>query len=487
VTQQKTTNSINGKLVCYLAISACICFGVGGCVSDAHEIDLVDKDTGTSEPQDTGSPDTGDGDTGEPEEKPPELPEVCELVLVREAGVDVSQQELAGDGDGSFPDIQFNDGFSNALAAWAYYDFTTDEQWEIQTASYTVTASEVDGETVYERRVDDYVYPTSSGPVARDPALVAGDGEYGMVWRDGRWDPECDRAAPLECALELAFTTLDEDGNVIGDATDPIQLTSGADLKYRPSIASIPGGYLVTWTETRDAEHVLMGARIDSSGNILDSQILSDSDEVDRPSGGPVAANEELAVVVWAPLQKNKIVARVWRHSDPAPSEEVFVISDEGGELLRPKITAGDEGFMVIWSARIDVDMELYVRPLHSDGEPVSTAQRATWTPGAILSADVAYGLDSFAVAWTSHTANGAEECAISSSCPDQVFAAPIDEDGALSGQPVMLSNDKNRCANVELSWDGLGWTAVWESNRTVVSGTVQRRWQLFYGQMVCP
>ena len=55
-------------------------------------------------------------------EKPPELPESCELITERVGGEDVGQQKLAGAGAGSLPDIRYSPTFSNALTAWAYFD-----------------------------------------------------------------------------------------------------------------------------------------------------------------------------------------------------------------------------------------------------------------------------------------------------------------------------------------------------------------------------
>jgi len=65
------------------------------------------------------------------------------------------------------------------------------------------------------------------------------------------------------------------------------------------------------------------------------------------------------------------------------------------------------------------------------------------------------------------------------SSCQRQVFATALAADGSPRSTAVLLSDDPNRCRDIDISWDGSGWTAVWELWRNL-------RYQVFWGRMVC-
>ena len=202
-----------------------------GCTG-SNNTPAEDTETHKEIPEDSG---TVDHDTGDPVEKPPELPDLCELMTEIEAGQPVGQKKLSGRGDANAPDIQFNPALSSSLTTWAYYDTPNAVlEWMIQTASYTVTSTEVDGGLDIEGVVGDIRNPTPPGAVAQDPSLAAGEEGYGLVWRDGRWDSSCSASNLSECHRELAFMTLDANGDPAGDAAEPVQLTTGADLKYRP-------------------------------------------------------------------------------------------------------------------------------------------------------------------------------------------------------------------------------------------------------------
>jgi hypothetical protein len=452
-----------------------LCWGITGCASG-----------GNTPPRDTEPPkeiptdsETVDRDTGDPVEGPPELPDLCELMTKIEGGEPVGQKKLSGKGDANAPDIQFNPTLSSSLTTWAYYDSPNAVlEWMIQTARYTVTAAEVDGGIAIEGVVGDIRNPTPPGAVAHDPSLAAGEDGYGLVWKDGRWDSSCSASDLTGCRRELAFMAIDADGDPTGDTAEPVRLTTGAELKFRPAIAAVPGGYLVTWTEMEGTQPVLFGARLGPTGNIDAMSQLSDEASLYEASNAAVAANDKLAVIAWTTHDRNRIVARIWYHDRSGPSDEVTVISEVGNELLRPKIAAGENGFMALWSVRQEMDTEIYVQPLDAEGEPILEPHRATWTSTDVVWADISGSGSAFAMAWANERKNGEEEC-VREECSEQIFAALIGEDGAPASAPVMLSNDPNESRRVELAWDGEGWTAVWETMRL-------NRWQVFYGQMVC-
>jgi hypothetical protein len=124
------------------------------------------------------------------------------------------------------------------------------------------------------------------------------------------------------------------------------------------------------------------------------------------------------------------------------------------------------------------MDVELFTQKLSGAGKPEGDAHRATYTERDVIHSALAWNGSRFALAWLAASANGAEDCHVST-CNVQVHVTELDDGGAPASTAVKLSDDPNPSSNLALAWDGGGWTAVWQLPR-------YQRQQIFYGRMTC-
>ena len=260
------------------------------------------------------------------------------------------------------------------------------------------------------------------------------------------------------------------------DSREPVQITMDATITTPPDIAATTSGYVVVWVEEGETGPRLKAVALTEKGNPGTVQLVAEEGSVDRSMPISVAAVGDSVVVVWSPKQQNQILAQKLNGNAEVDGEAQVV--DEGVMCLDPKIAASDSGFMVTFGKQPFKDLEIFSRPLDINGVPTGDVNRITFTTVDADSPAVAWNGSSYAVAWISSLANGEERCA-HADCNAQVFAAQLGEDGALSATPVQLSDDPNPASELELSWDGSGWTAVFELVRL-------RRQQVFLGRMVC-
>jgi hypothetical protein len=475
-----------------LSSVALICLITLGCSDDDDAKGVVDS--GDAQPKAGTDSDTGGGTAAtEPtqtdtsivpeHERPPALPALCQLITYELGGEETGLTEITARGDdGRRPGIQFNEGTGNGgLMTWA--NFTNIEEgvgrWEIVVAPYWTSDLPSDAGIVQEGVVGDVMRPATSGPTAESPSLANKGVEFGMVWQDGRWDPSCQVTDAQACHLDVAFLKVDAQGTATGELPIPEQVTFDASLDVAPAVAATSDGYIVSWVETRESVSLLMAARLDEAGVPISTQKLSDDQrEVEVNSDAAIAANDLRAVAVWAPKGRDNLLVRAWDHASAAPEPAPRLVNNEFEEYYNAKIVRGGNRFLVSWASPIDGDYEIFTQVLDASGKPTGGSHRVTFTDVDVSSSNIAWNGTSFAVVWESSKENGVATCAVEE-CSDQVFASLVGLDGAPISAPVQFSSNINDSDNAVISWDGVGWTAVWQ-----LLG--QNRWRIVYGQMTC-
>ena len=220
---------------------------------------------------------------------------------------------------------------------------------------------------------------------------------------------------------------------------------------------------------------VALPATGDPGGSVPTPVQVSQTAGVDNP-GISIAAVGTTAVAVWLATGQQEVMARKL-NLDATTSGGAFAI-DDGLSVIGPAIVAGSGDFLVSWSRRTVDDFEVYTRILDEAGSPQGDMNRATWTVDDIVGSRPAWSGSSFALLWLSNRDNGAQEC-YDPACENQVFVAELDEYGAPRTAAVQFSTNPNPCAFPALSWDGIGWTALWELRQNM-------RQQIVRGRMTC-
>lgn len=456
-----------------LGIFAVFTIGCGGTKKNEE------VDTQTSPPPDTETSSGQETDTpSETEEPAPEFPELCVPQTELIGGEAVRQLTLTDDGSGIYPSIAVNPETNDALFVFAHIDADT-KIWQIKTAAYKTSAEagEADGGLVYTRELKDVTVPSSGNAGSLNPSAVYGHGAFSMVWLDGRYNSACTADTIDTCGLDVLFLQTDEDGSALGE---PVTLSNedlGAPVG-RPAIAVLPDGFLAVWTVVSDGDARLAAGLLDTTGALVDKAFLLGNFVTDDSASPSVAVNDEAAVIVYNDADRQGVSALVWPHKDDEPPEEPISISEASDRNKNGVAAAGAEGFLVAWHGSKDGETQILVRALNAEGEVSGDIQQATWTEGVGAPAVAALD-DTYAVAWTSAYEKGSDECAVPDWCASQIFVAIVDEHGQAAAEPVRLSEDANDSSNAMIAWDGVGWTAVWQTERTY-------RTRLFFGQITC-
>ncbi len=427
-----------------------------GCAKDKGPDPWIDSGIDSGTDTDTDTDTDSDSDTGE-DETPPDLPSDCSATSVNIL--------TSGTGDGRTPSIAHD---IETLMTWAYDDsgVAVPANWLIQMATFVPDG----GVSVQE--------PMSTTIIARKPDMASRANTFGVVWLDSRWDTSCTAALQNDCNLDIAFMRFDPAG--IPDDTTPFRITEAAGLKTRPAIVGTDDGWLVAWLQPDTIDDgtmmaVALPATGDPGGSVPTPIQVSQTEDVALP-GISIAAVGTTAVVVWLATGQQEIIARKL-NLDATTSGDAFAI-DEGLSVIGPAIVAGSDDFLVSWSRRTVDDFEVYTRMLDAAGSPTGDMNRATWTVDDIMGSRPAWNGSSFALLWLSNRDNGAENC-YDPACENQVFVAELDEHGTPRTAAVQLSTNPNPCGFPALSWDGLGWTALWELRQNM-------RQQIVRGQMTC-
>ncbi|MFO8070311.1 MAG: hypothetical protein R6V85_00430 [Polyangia bacterium] len=449
---------IVSMLVALLAAGAAACSdddggfvtGDGGPDADADtDADAdVDADADTDADSDT--------DTGE-DETPPDLPQDCSELSVN--------QPASGEEDGRWPALAHGDG--TTLMTWAYDEQQQTPDWDIQVAGF---------DPGQEPPVGTPLEPASDTVLAEMPIIAARQSDWGLVWLDARWDSTCQADAPDDCRRELAFLGVDATGQPVG-SSDPVQLTLDEDVNGRPTIAATESGYLLAWTDSYGSSATVRALALDADGNPGQVRDISGEYEAAPDRRAWVASRGQSGMVAWLTVSQREIAVRKIG-SDGALQAEKTLVVDGDTLCQRPRLSAGADGYLLVWAERPHEDFEIFAMPLDADGDPAGDARRVTYTTNDVSHAVPAWNGSEWAVAWLSIKANGAQECA-QSSCRDQVFATVLDAEGAPRSAPVTLSDNPNTCSELELAWDGSAWTAVWELRRNM-------RQQAFFGRFEC-
>ncbi len=433
-----------------------------GATDDPVGTDSQTLKAGTGGTEDTeGTDDVGTQD-GADEPFPKELKPACSVAAQQlPASEDKPDIVVGPRGDGRHPAVAVSRD-SQAVMAWAYKKpDSPGDPWVIQTASY-------DPQSGVGTRLE----PVAPGISARTPALASRRGVFGLVWRDARWDADCDPKATEDCRHSYAFSALDAPGSQRTDAQLQ-QLTHGRNITTPPVISAAGD----CWVVAGAADNAVFTLFLSENGSALGHHEIQAEEGVKTRGPLALAADADRGLVAW-------IAGNEWSlwvcplDGEGAALGDAFVIA-EGSQIRSVDVVATSKGYVLVWSQRIGEDFEALGLPLSADGSPVGEARRLTWSSGGVNEVDLAWDKNRAALAYVSpNSGDGTDRCVVDS-CNEQVFLRLVDENGAAVSQSAQLSADPNPSAAVEVVFDGAGFTAAWETRR-------QFRQQVYYGRAVC-
>jgi len=184
------------------------------------------------------------------------------------------------------------------------------------------------------------------------PSIAWSDGDSGLVvWQDRR-----------NGNFDVFAAVVSSDGTVI--ASD-IAVCDVSGDQLRPSVAFDPAraAYLVVWSDRRSGEgqNDIYGARIDTSGNVLDPDGVAISTAPGVQLTPDVAYNQDEFLVAWEDREIDLLgditAARVTVDGVLSVLDgDGLSIRAEAGVQARPSVTSTLRGFAIAWSDGADSD-----------------------------------------------------------------------------------------------------------------------------------
>ncbi len=178
-----------------------------------------------------------------------------------------------------------------------------------------------------------------------DPQVAFDGRNFLVVWSDDRLrpDPDDPQDDVFGARVTRAGVVLDRDG---------IRISTAAEQQLDPSVAFDGSRFLVVWTDTGSGSGDISGARMTTTGMVLDANgfVISSGP---KGQGDPVVAFDGTRYLVAWSEESGELydifgarVSRAGKTLDPKPIR----ISRGGRAWDAPAVAFGDENYLVAWT-----------------------------------------------------------------------------------------------------------------------------------------
>jgi hypothetical protein len=223
----------------------------------------------------------------------------------------------------------------NYLVVWQ--DNRSGRDWDVHGRLVNSAGTVLDSEIV-----------VSTAVCSQESPSIAFDGvNYMTVWED--W-----------LKYDISGTRIDASG-VVSDSG--IDVSSAYYWEECPSIASGSGNYFVVWGDNRNYNPDVYGARVDSSGVVLDPSGIAISAVADTQYFPAMAFDGTNYLVVWQDRRSGTdwdiYGARVNRDGVVLDANAI-VISDEENPQKYPSVVFDGMNYLVVWQDLRNKDWDIY-------------------------------------------------------------------------------------------------------------------------------
>ncbi|QSQ27043.1 hypothetical protein JY651_19925 [Pyxidicoccus parkwayensis] len=279
------------------------------------------------------------------------------------------------------------------------------------------------------------------------PSVASNGTDYLVAWMDMR------NGNPDVYGTRVAST-----GEVMDGAG--LAIAQAAQTQTAPSVASNGTDYLVVWEDSRNGNTDIFGARVSSSGAVLDASGLAVSTDARTQLVPAVASNGTDYLVVWQDA-RNETAGDIFgaRVTSAGAVMETsgFAISTAARAQGTPAVASNGTDYLVVWQdARSETSGDIYGARVTSAGTVVDGSGLAisTYAAGQTYPS-VAFNGTDFYVAWKDARSSR------------DIYGTRVTTAGeVLDGSGVVLSTAANGQWTPEVASNGTGYLVVWVGHR---------------------
>ena len=231
-----------------------------------------------------------------------------------------------------------------------------------------------------------------------------------------------------------------------------------------PTVAFGDSNYLVVWQDLRGSTNWdIYGARVNQSGNILDTAGIAISTTPGGEYSPSIAFDGINYLVVWIKVGDGIYGARVDQLGVVVDTTKIKIC--DGYSTYSPAVAFGDSNYLVVWH-----DYRNSIQRENADiyGAHVDQAGNVLDTAGLLISTapdtqkypTVAFDGTNYLVVWED-SRNGYSD----------IYGTRVNQSGnILDTAGIAISTDTNRQIWPSISFDGVNYLVVWEDYRNVYS-----------------
>ena len=219
--------------------------------------------------------------------------------------------------------------------------------------TYTVTGD--DGAVIYATRV------TKDGVVLRssDRSISAGlnyDADASAAWNNSKkeflvvWSAGYDENSE---SADIYGNRVKEDGTVLDDDGFPISTAKGAQTT--PDVEWTGKNYQVVWSDTRNGNPDIYGARVNGQGKVKDPYGIPITLAAAAQTAPRIAHHNNKSLVVWDDTRKgpHSIWGSRWDEDGDVWDGSGFPISSRGlAQQYLPDVAYGSDTFFTVYAAQ---------------------------------------------------------------------------------------------------------------------------------------
>jgi hypothetical protein len=296
------------------------------------------------------------------------------------------------------------------------------------------------------------------------PSIAFDGTNYLVVWADARCDP--DRNFHFSYTRDIYGARVDPSGMILDPAG--IAISTAAYNQLNPSVTSDGTNYLVVWEDFRNTGSGtcdIYGARVDTSGAVLDPLGVAISTAANNQLNPSVTSDGTNYLVVWEDFRSalNIYGARVDTSGTVLDPLGINISITANGQR-HPAIDFDGTNYLVVWQD--------YRSGLNIYGARVDTSGTVLDTLGIAISAvedsqkcpSIAFDGTNYLVVWQNYHL----ESFINNNSDYNIYGARISQSGTVldsSGIAISMAvNDQN---HPSVTFDGTNYLVVWDDRRS--------------------